>query len=120
MAAGGVSPIRLTSSTEISNTNGASTAILGLIPDVGITGTGWRPAEHDSNPWLQLTMNEVYFVRAVVTQGCGNGQFWVKEFCLSYVRDGIEQEYHSSSNVSEECQVCSGQLLYNLMYLTEF
>ena len=105
VAGGGVSPITLTSSTEMSNTNAASTAILGLIPDVGVTGTGWRPTERDSNPWLQLTMDEVYFVSAIVTQGCGNGKFWVKEFCLSYARDGIEQEYYTSSNVSEECQV---------------
>ncbi len=105
MAKGSITNVLVTSSTALNDDNNANSVALRLLPEIGLSGTGWRPTEQDTNPWLQFIMDEVYVIRAIVTQGCGNGEYWVTEYCLSYSSDGMTPVYYMASDTAQDCTV---------------
>lgn len=49
------------------------------------SATGWIPSiDDDVLPWLTVAFTKAFDVRAVVTQGCSNEDFWVKSFSVKY------------------------------------
>ena len=67
------------------------------------SGTGWIPALNDSQPWLEITLGSVCRITSIVTQGCGNEDFWVTSYSVSYLQRSNDWiEYVSGSQV----QVC--------------
>ena len=104
VAAGGMTDVSISSSSNLNETFSATNAKLKLVSDVGIPGTGWISAEHDENPTLILMLGDVYIIRALVTQGCGEKKFWVKGYCISYaVSDVLTMIL--GSKTPEECKV---------------
>ena len=101
---GGISNITLTSSSEYTRAYSPSTAVLRIVPDVGISGTGWIPTDEDLNPWLQLKMKEQFVIRALVTQGCGDQEAWVTELCISYLGKNEEFIYYDGQSL-DKCKV---------------
>lgn len=78
----------VTTSSNLNETSTQNAARLRLVPDIGIPEYGWIPASDDSRPWIQLQLDEVYTVRAVVTQGCVSEESWVSAYCISYTQEG--------------------------------
>ncbi len=48
------------------------------------SATGWMAATDDRLPWLETTFKNPFNVKAIVTQGCSNEDFWVKTYLLEY------------------------------------
>uniref|UniRef100_A0A6P8HTU6 Uncharacterized protein LOC116292823 n=1 Tax=Actinia tenebrosa TaxID=6105 RepID=A0A6P8HTU6_ACTTE len=44
--------------------------------------SSWRPRDNDTNPWLQIDLEEVYYVCAVATQGDPNGNERTKKYIV--------------------------------------
>ena len=92
------------SSSDFDSEHTAMSARLGIIPEVGTQGTGWIPADQDSNPWLQVKMDAVYYLRAVATQGCGDQLSWITEYCIS-VPDGTNEFNFYQGTTLNDCKV---------------
>ena len=96
--------VAISSSSNLNETFSSTKAKLKIVSDVGIPGTGWIPAEYDENPTLTLMLGDVYIIRALVTQGCGEKKYWVTGYCISYaVGDVLTMILES--NTPEECKV---------------
>ena len=48
------------------------------------SATGWIPAADDTHPWLEVGFAKAFDIKAIVTQGCSNEDFWVKSFSLDF------------------------------------
>ena len=48
------------------------------------SATGWIPASDDSRPWLEVRFTKAFDIKAIVTQGCSNEDFWVKSFSVDF------------------------------------
>lgn len=57
-----------------------------LQPSYGKQGNGWRPAFKRSSQYLQVDFLEDVYIKAVVTQGCGDSEARVKAFTISWAR----------------------------------
>ncbi|XP_072043123.1 coagulation factor V-like [Amphiura filiformis] len=107
VASGGITNIEMHSSSSFNTMYTADSARLRLIADIGSQGSGWIPDTNDPDPWLQANLADLYIIRSIVTQGCGNQMAWVEEFCLSYVDEqGMDRWYAGLSN--DECKVFTG------------
>ena len=106
IGASGSVPIMTMIASSTSNELHSATSIpLRLIPDIGVSGTGWIPDSSDSSPWIQADLKEMYSLQGIVTQGCGNENSWVKTYCLSYEQGQLILFYGGTS--IEDCKVDS-------------
>ena len=77
LSTGLVSDYQMTSSSSASETNSSKTARLNPLHD---SGTGWVPRTSDHQQWLLVDLKRRHTIKAVLTQGCGNGKLWVTLF----------------------------------------
>ena len=104
VASGGIKGVTMTSSSSINALHTVQSAKLRLITGIGSPGSGWIPALNDSKPWLQADLGELYTVRGIITQGCGDQMAWVEEYCLSFI-DKLEKSVWYGGTLAENCQV---------------
>ncbi|XP_072043122.1 retinoschisin-like [Amphiura filiformis] len=104
VASGGVTNIKMSSSSFLYTLYTPETARLRLIVDIGSPGSGWVPDIDDPDPWLQADLTDLYVIRSIVTQGCGNRVAWVEEFCLSYV-NAQEMDMWYAELSADDCKV---------------
>ena len=104
VASGGIKDVTMTSSSSINASHTVQSAKPRLITGIGSPGSGWIPALNDSKPWLQADLGELYTVRGIVTQGCGDQLAWVKEYCLSFIDQKENFAWYGGFS-AENCQV---------------
>ena len=94
----------LATSSNLDDLHSETSISLRLIPDIGISGSGWIPDGNDTKPWIQADLQECYNIRAVVTQGCGDEGSWVTHYCVSYMKANKLIFYGGTS--LKDSQVC--------------
>ncbi|XP_072039545.1 lactadherin-like [Amphiura filiformis] len=45
---------------------------------------GWVASEVDTNPWIQINLQDPFMLRSVWTQGCQDADYWTTEYVLQY------------------------------------
>ncbi|XP_072018425.1 neuropilin-2-like [Amphiura filiformis] len=55
-------------------------------------GSGWIPTFDDIRPWIQVYLTISNKIRAVVTQGCRNEDFWVTAYSVTFFLDDVQQQ----------------------------
>ena len=104
VASGGITTVNITSSSDYDEEHTAVSARLGVIPEVGLQGSGWIPADGDSDPWLRVHMPGVYTIQSISTQGCGDQFAWIAEYCIS-TPDGMDGfDFYGGASL-EDCKV---------------
>ncbi len=96
----------MTSSSDSDQDHTSITARLGIIPGVGLQGTGWMPAEEDLNPWLQIQMEAIYTIRGIATQGCGDQFAWIRAYCVAFRDEWGALQFLGGSSLND-CKVSS-------------
>ncbi|XP_072020990.1 uncharacterized protein [Amphiura filiformis] len=107
VASGGITKVEMSSSSLYNQTFAADAAKIKLVYDIGIPGTGWIPEIQDTNPTLELNLGDVYFIRALVTQGCGDIDYWVTGYCVSFAVENSLMMFVDDT-ASEECVIFDG------------
>ena len=83
----------MTASSTSQPHNDASTANLSTW-GAPYDSQGWIPqldTEHSAEHWFQITYFGMFKVGAIVTQGCGNDDFWVYNYTVKYSRTPVEE-----------------------------
>ena len=106
-ASGGNPIMTLTASSTLNELHSKTSIPLRLIPDIGVSGSGWIPDSSDSRPWIQADLKELYSIRGIVIQGCGNENSWVKTYCMSYGQDQLQHFLFYGGTSIEDCKVGS-------------
>ena len=71
----------LTASTSLNDINNiANVRARPWVP----SATGWIPGFDDTRPWLEVRFTKAFDIKAIVTQGCSNEDFWVKSFSIDF------------------------------------
>ena len=87
MISGHINQKQIQASSHYSLQNNINTARISLLDQ---HGTGWIPAVDDHHPWLEINLESVHSIVALTTQGCGNEDFWVNSYSLSYSREPMQ------------------------------
>ena len=87
MISGDINQNHIQSSSSYGLLNNVDTARISLLDQ---HGTGWIPAIDDHQPWLEVTLESVHSIVALTTQGCGNEDFWVTSYSISYSRRSMQ------------------------------
>ncbi|XP_071809330.1 uncharacterized protein [Asterias amurensis] len=100
LSTGLVSDSQITSSSSANETNSSKTARLNPLHD---SGTGWVPRTSDHQQWLLVDLKRRHTIKAVLTQGCGNGNLWVTFFKMLHgdSEDGLYPYLDQNSRPKE-------------------
>ena len=82
---------------------------------VGDQFPGWVAAIEDTNPWFEVHLNNIFILKAIVTQGCQNVDYWTEEYIIRYWADG-DFKYYLDSDTNDvkvsDLIICVLQLSY--------
>ncbi len=107
--------MNMSSSSDLDDAHSAMAARVRIIPDIGAAGTGWIPRNEDSNPWIRVQMDSIHSVRAVVTQGCGDQDSWVTEYCISFKDESNETAFYQGTTLND-CKVCHQSCIFQNIF----
>lgn len=99
-----VSDNQLTSSSQYSEQSSASRSrISPLVSLDGYINSGWRPLSDDLNQFIQVKLNNLSRITAIVTQGLnGDEQNFVSRFRILHSVDGRMFKPYADSTVSDK------------------
>ncbi|XP_031558985.1 hemocytin-like [Actinia tenebrosa] len=88
---------KITASSAFSSNTSASRGRLGLMMHDSLAG-GWRAAENDNSPWIQIELSSETTVTRIAVQGRSDVSQWVKTYSLLYgIRDGKLHDYKNGT-----------------------